>query len=108
MISIPLVPRDVEYRVSAADVAEWSEAYPAVDIIQSLRNIRQWCLSNPKRRKTRRGARKFVTGWLAREQDRGRPVARGGPFAHRPAAEIETRPRPQIVTAPPDWRPADD
>ena len=30
-----------------------------------------WLDANPKRRKTKNGIRSFITGWLAREQDRG-------------------------------------
>ena len=33
--------------------------------------MRGWCLANPTRRKTRRGVRRFINGWLAKVQDRG-------------------------------------
>jgi len=80
------VGKQGEYPVLQAQVDEWAEAYPAVDVMQELREMRQWCLANLKRRKTRRGVLKFITGWLAREQDRGpslrlreRPPGRAGP-----------------------------
>jgi hypothetical protein len=34
--------------------------------------MRQWCIDNPTKRKTRRGIRKFIGGWLEREQNSGR------------------------------------
>jgi len=52
-------------------VDEWTEAYPAVDIMVALHSMRQWTLSNPTKAKTRTGARRAVTGWLSREQNRG-------------------------------------
>ncbi|MDX3973271.1 hypothetical protein [Shinella sp.] len=57
--------------ISEADVAEWRDAFPAVDVHQQLRAMRQWLLANDKNRKTARGMRKFVVSWLSRDQDRG-------------------------------------
>lgn len=82
VITIPLVG-DKEYPVTEGDVAEWREAYPGVDIMQSLRSMRQWCKSNPDRRKTKRGARRFVTAWLERDQNKGNNRAKTAPQAAR-------------------------
>lgn len=60
-----------EFAVTAADVREWQEAFPAVDVIAELRRARVWCKDNPTKRKTAKGIRRFVTGWLSKEQDRG-------------------------------------
>ncbi|KHE07941.1 hypothetical protein IB70_04730 [Citrobacter braakii] len=60
-----------EFVVTEAMVSEWAALYPAVDVRQQLRNQCGWLKSEPKRRKTARGVKKFITGWLAREQDRG-------------------------------------
>lgn len=70
VIIIPLVGTD-EHQVSQADVDEWTQAFPAVDVMQELRNIRQWCLANPKQRKTAVGAKRFITSWLTRSQNKG-------------------------------------
>lgn len=59
------------YAVSQEQCQEWAGLYPAVDVIQQLRNMMGWLTANPTRRKTRRGILRFVNGWLAREQDRG-------------------------------------
>ena len=37
--------------------------------------MRAWCNSNIERRKTRRGIKRFVNGWLSREQDKGKEYA---------------------------------
>lgn len=60
------------YEVSAADVAHFKELYPAVDIEQELRNITGWCDANPKNRKTRAGAKRFMTAWFSRAQNSAR------------------------------------
>lgn len=71
VITIPLLGREGEFAVTEAMVAEWQDAFPGVDVRRTLKRIRLWCLDNPTRRKTRRGVRRFLTGWLARDQDRG-------------------------------------
>lgn len=60
-----------QYGVTEEQVKEWKSLYPAVDVSQALRNMRGWLLSNPQRRKTRKGIARFITGWLSKEQDRG-------------------------------------
>jgi hypothetical protein len=70
VIQLPLIDGSEHY-VSQAEVDEWMRLYPAVDVMQELRNIRGWLLANPKRRKTRSGVGKCINGWLAKEQDKG-------------------------------------
>lgn len=60
------------YPIRQAQVDEWSGLYPAVDIMQELRKMAGWLDENPSKRKTKRGILRFVNGWLAREQDKGR------------------------------------
>ena len=40
--------------------------------MQELRKMIGWLEANPKKRKTKQGVLRFVTAWLAREQDKGR------------------------------------
>ena len=61
-----------EYPITPQQAEEWSKLYPAVDVMQELRKMRGWLDANPTRRKTRAGVLRFVTGWLAKEQDRGK------------------------------------
>lgn len=60
-----------EYGVTQSNVCEWSELYPAVDIMQCLRNMKGWLLANKSKRKTIRGINKFIITWLQNEQDKG-------------------------------------
>lgn len=60
-----------EYGISQSNVYEWSELYPAVDIMQCLRNMKGWLMANKSKRKTIRGINKFIITWLQKEQDRG-------------------------------------
>lgn len=68
ILTLPLNDKS-EYQISAGAVQEWAELYPAVDVMQQLRNMRGWLMANPERRKTKKGIMRFVTAWLSREQD---------------------------------------
>lgn len=78
ILSIPLIKRDGEFHITQADVDEWQDTFQAIDVLAVLRRIRQWNIDNPQRRKTIRGIRKHITGWLGREQDRGHGPLPGG------------------------------
>lgn len=71
VVSIPILNGKKEYGITQDEINAWSLSYPAVDIYQTLRNIREWNLSHPSKQKTERGIRAHITGWLAREQNRG-------------------------------------
>lgn len=70
IITLPLNTGE-EYPIFQCDLQEFAELYPAVDVLQAMRGMRGWLLTNPGRRKTKRGIKRFVNSWLAREQDRG-------------------------------------
>lgn len=61
------------YEITEADVEKFQEIYPGIDVRQEIRNITGWCISNPKNRKTKAGAKRFLNGWLARSQNSARP-----------------------------------
>jgi hypothetical protein len=67
-----------DYPITEAQVREFSDLYPAVDVRQALRAMRGWCVTNPTNRKTRAGVLRFVNRWLAKEQDSARPANGGG------------------------------
>lgn len=81
-IMLPLNTGD-EHPVTQGEVEIWKDLYPAVDVMQALRNMHGWLLGNPKKRKTKHGIGRFIQGWLAKEQDnpRASPIvqARLGP-----------------------------
>ena len=74
VITIPLIHkkggRPQEYPVSRELVSELQALYPAVDVMQALREIRAWNLANPRNRKTRNGILRHINTWLKKEQDR--------------------------------------
>ncbi len=78
VLSIPLVKRDGEFPVHVADIREWEDSFPGVDVLAGLKHIRQWAIDNPPKRKTKRGIRGCITRWLAKAQDSGQyPRTRG-------------------------------
>lgn len=60
-----------EYGITQNDIDEYLVLYPAVDVMQELRNMKGWCMSNPTRRKTKSGIKRFITNWLSKSQNRG-------------------------------------
>lgn len=76
------------YGVTQEFADEMAKLYPAVDVMQQLNAMKGWLIGNPSKRKTRTGIKRFITSWLAREQDRGRP-----------AAQRQTYTQPQSKTA---------
>ena len=73
--------------MTESEIAEWAEAYPGVDVHQQLRAMRQWCLNNPAQCKTASGIGRFITAWLAKDQNRGRSFAQERPTAVKAPTE---------------------
>lgn len=69
-VTLPLNTGE-EYPVTAEQVREFSDLYPAVDVLAQLRKMRGWLIANPANRKTKAGVLRFVTRWLGQEQDKG-------------------------------------
>ncbi len=69
-ITLPLVDK-TEHLILKTDIVTWKELYPAVNIEQEFRNMKGWLISNPTKRKTAKGIKRFINGWLSREQDKG-------------------------------------
>jgi hypothetical protein len=99
-ILLPLVDGS-EYPVTDAQVSEWSIAYPAGQVPQQLREMRQWCVANKANRKTSRGIVAFVTRWLGREQDKGGQVVRPINGKADPSVTVPTNPAAIYVPPPP-------
>ena len=79
VISLPLNDGTF-FDVSENDRAKWSQLYPNVDVLQQLRNMGGWCDANPTKRKTRGGVKRFITNWLAEEQNKGGKAPQNRPF----------------------------
>lgn len=70
IITIPLIDK-TEHGIPQKQIDEWTHAYPAVDVSQKLREMRQWCIANPANKKTAKGVVAFIVRWLSKEQDKG-------------------------------------
>jgi hypothetical protein len=68
VISLPLNDSS-QFSSSDDQVNEWRALFPAVNVLQELRNMRAWADANPTRRKTRGGAKRFIVRWLSKEQN---------------------------------------
>lgn len=82
-----------EYGVTAEQVREFSDLYPAVDVPAQLRAMRGWLIANPANRKTRNGVLRFVNRWLGQEQNKSAkagPAAPSGVPRGKPAGPSET------------------
>jgi hypothetical protein len=72
-----------DYNITTTSVNALKPLYPAVDVESELRKMAGWLLGNPKNRKTERGIMRFITGWLAKAQDRAKssqPQRSANPF----------------------------
>lgn len=67
--TLPLVDGS-NYAVSISQVAEWSQAYPAIDVRIELKKFKSWLDANPTRKKTAKGICRAIVNWLSRAQDR--------------------------------------
>lgn len=57
--------------ITQQDVDDWQSLFPAIDVLTELRKMVAWAQANPSRRKTDKGIRRFIVGWLSKEQDKG-------------------------------------
>ena len=60
------------YIIHTEEVETYRKRFPAVDVEQELRNAVSWAEANPKNRKTLSGAKRFLTNWLIKAQNRSR------------------------------------
>jgi hypothetical protein len=81
------------YKPDPDYLSELKRLYPHVDLDYQFLEMESWCLSNPKKRKTRRGATRFINNWISgaekkrREEDAKQPKTNG--FKIRTEADIE-------------------
>jgi hypothetical protein len=65
------------YQVTEEQIAEWSQAFPGLDVRGECTKALSWVKASPRNRKTAGGMGRFLFGWLGRAQDRGGPRAVG-------------------------------
>ncbi len=59
------------FTISEADVKQWEDLYPLVNVQQELKLMLGWLQGNPQKRKTMAGIKRFIHAWLARAQQNG-------------------------------------
>lgn len=69
MGTIPCSGKEKVFPFTETDVGEWQGSFPGIDVMQQLRQCRQWNIDNPTKRKTAKGMRRFINSWLSRAQD---------------------------------------
>lgn len=80
--AIPLTD-GTEWRPTVSEYDEYCRLYPSVDVFDSFRRMRAWSLSNPTKKKTRNGVKRFVNTWLSKEQDNsGKASTKGSGSAY--------------------------
>jgi hypothetical protein len=89
VIFLPLNDRSL-YPVTPREIAEWSDTYQAVDVLDELRKMRGWCDGNPRQLKTKSGIKAFIHRWLAKEQNRARANPHGRSHANGNRAQQRT------------------
>lgn len=92
----PLAGKAGEWALTTEHMSELSEAFPGVDVLAEALKARQWLRDQPSRRKTLRGMRRFLSGWMERQQNRAPATpspARRDTVADRLWARAEGRAR---------------
>jgi hypothetical protein len=57
------------WELRKSKVAEYAVSFPSLDLRAEFAKARQWCIDNPKKRKTAAGMARFLSNWLGRAQD---------------------------------------
>ncbi|MUV13553.1 hypothetical protein [Noviluteimonas gilva] len=101
-ITLPL-NTGAEFPVTPEQVREFTDLYPAVDVLAQLRKMRGWLIANPANRKTKAGILRFVTRWLGQEQDKSGKSGAGTPPTSHPASGKPKGPSESPLEAQLNW-----
>lgn len=69
-------PGGPDWVLTEKDLADFSTLFPGVDCLAQCRSALAWVSASLERRKTSRGMKRFLTGWLQRHIERRQPIAR--------------------------------
>lgn len=69
IIRLPL--KSGTHPVMNDDVLQYIQTYRNIDLEQELKSMYAWLESNPAKRKTATGMKRFINSWLQRANDRG-------------------------------------
>lgn len=80
VMEFPVTGKDkTPWPLTQAKLDEYADSFPNIQVLAECKRARQWCLSNPSKRKTSSGMDRFLSRWLGIEQDRGLPRNRPPP-----------------------------
>lgn len=85
-------PDVTTWSITTEEDADIRAAYPDLDVDLEYKRALAWVKSDPTHRKTARGMCRFLTNWMARNQNRGGARANG--VTHRGHARAEVKDRP--------------
>ena len=80
---IPL-KNNTTFEPTDADLEQWRKAYPRLDLDDQLHRIAAWNASNKDKRKTIRGIRRHINGWLDRQDEKLKAVNKSAEERCRP------------------------
>lgn len=69
-IEIPLNDNS-NYQFTFNQLEEYKKLYQAIDVEQEIKKFKAWCISNPTKRKTKKGILRAINSWLGKAQDKG-------------------------------------
>jgi len=55
-----------EYPITEDDLKGWEKNFPSLDVRNEFLKMQSWCESNPSKRKTKTGIKRFINGWLSK------------------------------------------
>lgn len=67
IIELPLLDGSM-YPIYQAQIDEYKNLYPSIDINQEFRNMKGWLKSNEEKRKEKKDINRFINGWLINSQ----------------------------------------
>ena len=80
MLIFPVASEETQWELTEAQIAQWQEIYPQLDVLQECRHAWAWIDANPRKRKKANGMKKFLVGWL----NRAKPMRKVETFTMRP------------------------
>jgi len=66
VLEFPTFGDSRRWALTKAQVEEWRTLYPALNLLAECRQALAWIQASPDRRKTARGMKRFLVGWLNR------------------------------------------
>ncbi len=83
ILTFPCDGKRKTWDLTEAQLAEWKELFPSLDLLAECRNALAWVRADPSRKKTANGMAKFLVGWFGRSQNKGHANGNGN-GKHKP------------------------